>query len=181
MNKLEEKEVLKTPVFTVVEKTFENTGFKPVGLNCKNWVTVIVADGDYDSNPNVLVVNENRWGWEGNSTGFIFGTAEDDEFVSKTALRELEEESGLHYTSDDIEPLGHYNPNPAYFNNTMYVFLVKDPDLLKNYNERGTQKLDEDEDCKPYLERLDNLLNPAKYNFTLNGMVLSALHFWQNN
>lgn len=181
MNKLEEKEVLKTPVFTVVEKTFENTQFKPVGLNCKDWVTIILADDDYDKNPNVLVINENRWGWEGNSTGFVFGTAEKGEPINLTALRELEEETGLSYMPEDIELIGYYNPNPAYFNNTMHVYLIKDPDLLRHYNERGNQKLDADEDCKPYIERLSNLLHTAKYNFALNGMVLSALSLWQNN
>ena len=38
MNKISEKELLKTPIFTVVEKEFEETSFKPVGLNCPEWV-----------------------------------------------------------------------------------------------------------------------------------------------
>lgn len=48
MKKLNEKEILKTPVFTVVEKIFEGVNFHPVGLNCNDWVMVIVYDKKAD-------------------------------------------------------------------------------------------------------------------------------------
>lgn len=44
MKKINEKELLKMPVFTVVEKEFENVGFKPVGLNCNDWVQICAID-----------------------------------------------------------------------------------------------------------------------------------------
>ena len=58
-----------TPIFTVVEKEYENVNFKPVGLNSKDWVMVIAKDSN-ESNPVCVFVKQTRWGWEHSSVEF---------------------------------------------------------------------------------------------------------------
>ena len=159
--KTNEKEILKTPVFTVVEKEFDNTSFKPIGLNCQDWVTVIVIDTKELSKANALFVKQTRWGSEKSSIEFPCGTVEKGETLCETGLRELKEETGLSYEFKDVFDSFDFNPNPAYFNNRMGVLVIIDKDLKKHFSERGGQSLDENEDCEtfiaPLIEEMDNI------------------------
>ena len=60
--KLSEEILVKTPVFNVVSKKFENQSFSPVGLNCNDWVMICVKD---TKNDRWLLVEQTRWGIEG--------------------------------------------------------------------------------------------------------------------
>ena len=135
MKKLNEKELIKTPVFTVVEKTFEGVNFHPFGLNCNDWVMAIV----YDKNGNALFVNQTRWGIETEMVEFPCGTVEESEITKYglqkarriAALRELEEETGISLKDEQLVQIAHFNPNPAYFNNTMTIFKAQIENLEK--------------------------------------------------
>lgn len=156
--KLSEEILVKTPVFNVVSKKFENQSFSPVGLNCNDWVMICVKD---TKNDRWLLVEQTRWGIEGKTIEFPCGTVEFSEverygrsfarFVA--AERELKEETGLKLNDDvHLLELATFNPNPAYFNNTMTIFYVEVPDLeYKVSFDASGLTLDKDEDCKPFL------------------------------
>lgn len=165
MNKLNEKLLVHTPVFDVVEKEIEGVGFKPVGLNCQDWVMVIVHD-----KCNAIFVKQTRWGLEDQTTEFPCGTVEPGEDPKVAAQRELLEETGIDLPLHKFEEIACFNPNPAYFNNKMHVYSVPIFDKLEEYFERNSKdlKLDENEDCAPFV---DLLLN-QKQNLISHGMGL---------
>lgn len=160
MKKLSEKELVKTPVFTVVEKSFEDVDFHPVGLNCNDWVMIVV----YDKNKNALFVNQTRWGIEKEMVEFPCGTVEEAEVAKYgpqkawriAALRELEEETGVSFKDEQLVQIAHFNPNPAYFNNTMIIFKAQVENLEEIFEKRKSLHLDEHEDCKPYIANIQD-------------------------
>lgn len=167
MEKIAEKTLLKTPVFTVVEKEFENISFKPVGLNCNDWVMVVIRDPKTNQ---FVLVKQTRWGLEDKTIEFPCGTVDDDEIknyglkgaLANAAIREVEEETGIVVDKSDIEVLhSSFNPNPAYFNNTMTIFYTEINNLEDVFNKRHAQKLDENEDCEVFITDKDDL-NPLK-------------------
>lgn len=165
MNKTEEKELLVTPVFSVVRKSFENTPFKAYGLNCKDWVMLIAHDTRISNGPVCCFVRQTRWGCEGETVEFPCGTVEPGETPVEAAIREFEEETGIALEKGStLNLLGSFNPNPAYFNNHMHVFSVYVPDLLEKFRERGEQNLDKDEDCKVFVSRLSQQYKKLKKN-----------------
>lgn len=188
MKKIGETKKLKTPVFTVVEKTFDETNFKPVGLNCNDWVMLIAADTTARDNPVCVFVEQTRWGAEAKTIEFPCGTVEDlemenlplegyDEALNEVrkaaAIREFEEETGidLGVYKEKIGLLGTFNPNPAYFNNNMTIFCVKVPDLLERFKNRKKQKLDADEDCVVFVDRVMN----RYFDLSAHAMGVAAL------
>jgi 8-oxo-dGTP pyrophosphatase MutT (NUDIX family) len=171
LTKINEEVLLKTPVFTVVKKTFEETKFQPVGLNCNDWVSIVAID-DF-TNPVCVFVEQTRWGKEKKTIEFPCGTVEDGEDPTDAAVREFEEETGIEIanTKCKLHYCGSFNPNPAYFNNLMHVFLYKDADLISMFLNRGKQHLDKDEDCKVFIDRLRNVV----YEVNKGGMGRAIL------
>lgn len=161
LKKTNEEVLLKTPVFDVVKKTFENTDFKPVGLNCHDWVSIVAVDNI--DNPVCVFVEQTRWGKEKKTIEFPCGTVEDGEEPADAAIREFLEETGIKIEQSPYPQLGPlkycgaFNPNPAYFNNLMHVYFYQDYNLIKSFLERGSQQLDKDEDCKVFIDRLYNV------------------------
>lgn len=188
LNKTKEDIKLKTPVFTVVEKEFKNTDFKPVGLNCNDWCMLIAADASSRDNPVCVFVEQTRWGAEAKTIEFPCGTVEESEMKDlplvgyddalkevrkNAAIREFEEETGI-----DLGPykgkiglLGTFNPNPAYFNNSMSIFCVKVPDLLNRFKNRKNQSLDKNEDCNVFVDRVMN----RYWDLSSHAMGIAAL------
>ena len=171
MNKINEKELLKTPVFTVVEKEFEGTSFKPVGLNCPEWVMVIVID----KNRKTLVVRQTRWGLENKTIEWPCGTVEKGEEPKVAAVRELQEETGFKDVDPDrLSLLGEYNPNPAHNNNLMHAYLYSIPEMPKEF---GELNLDENEDCEPSVVDIDNDdLQNALLRNAMSGAAMALLY-----
>lgn len=178
--KLSEEILVKTPVFNVVSKKFENQSFSPVGLNCNDWVMICVKD---TKNDRWLLVEQTRWGIEGKTIEFPCGTVESSEverygrsfarFIA--AERELKEETGLKLKDERVHllELATFNPNPAYFNNTMTIFYVEVPDLeYKVSFDASDLTLDKDEDCKPFLTSSGNY-DPL-YDVRKSGLGLAA-------
>lgn len=155
LKKDDEKLLVKTPVFDVVEKSYENMDFKPVGLNCKNWVMVIARDTS-EKDPVCVFVKQTRWGCEHSTIEFPCGTAEDGEDLPEVAAREFEEETGIKVVPTSLKLVARFNPNPAYFNNEMFIYVYTDKNLLLKFNEKGNQRLDDTEDCEVFVSRLSN-------------------------
>lgn len=150
MHKIKETVIKSTPVFTLVEKQFDNVAFTPVGLNCNDWVMIIIKDND-----DYLLVKQTRWGKESQTIEFPCGTVENNEKPMHAALRELEEETGIKVNS--LRKIGDFNPNPAYFNNMMHVYLHPVNGLKERFKKHAELHLDPDEDCKPFIGKLEDL------------------------
>lgn len=172
LNKIIEKKLVSTPVFDVVEKHFEDLPFVPVGLNCNDWVTVIAVDS-LEPNPICVFIKQTRWGCEHSTIEFMCGTVDGKENPKETAVREFEEETGIKISMSSLKELGEFNPNPAYFNNKMHTYLYLDKGLVSKYCFRAKQKLDQNEDCEVFIDRLSNqetLLR--KGGMSLNSLLL---------
>lgn len=186
MKKINEEELLKTPVFTVVKKTFEGTKFSPVGLNCNDWVMVIITDKPcWEHDAKAVLIKQTRWGLEDKTIEFPCGTVDKEDFFAaalvkseeefnelwkrisddekrdiiadgrkNAALRELKEETGLDADNIELKHLISFNPNPAYFNNTMSIYRCTIPNLDELIAKKGEQNLDENEDCEVIYDRL---------------------------
>lgn len=129
------KEVFKTPVFTVTERTSASPdGTEGVYIvnEAPDWVIVIPDDGE-----NFLMVRQWRHGEKSLSIEFPGGVIDKGEVPLEAAKRELLEETGA--TAKKMTFLGSMNPNPALFANHVHVFLAEDLEFS------GRQNLDSDE------------------------------------
>lgn len=185
--KTAEKELLKTPVFTVVEKTFHYVAgeivqgpeldFKPVGLNCPDWCAIVALDDQYRT----IVVKQTRWGIESTTTEFPCGTVERGEEPIETAIREFKEETGIILKRNQLVKIATFNPNPAYFSNMMHVFLAEDlEDLEEILGKAEDQNLDENEDCEVFIRNLDDALVKELSVSGISSAILSALFGYTN-
>ena len=156
MQKISEELLVSTPVFNVVKKEFEGVGFKPVGLNCNDWVMAIVIDEFGNS----IFVKQTRWGLEDETIEFPCGTVEPGEDPKVAAQRELLEETGIDLPLESFQEIADFNPNPAYFNNHMHIYAIYlegNKTTLDLLNSAKSLKLDENEDCKPFVSKVSNL------------------------
>lgn len=110
----------RTPIFDLVKKTVPNLDFHPVGINSKDWVTMIVRyDDDF------IMVKQLRYGLMKDQIEFPCGMIEDDEEPIDAGIRELKEETGIELLNkDQIQYLGRFAANPAFMNNYMHYFYV---------------------------------------------------------
>ena len=131
----ERSELLKTPVFTVTQRTSKSptgqTGQYIVN-EARDWVIVIPASGE-----DFLMVRQWRHGEKGLSVEFPGGVVDAGEDPLDAARRELKEETGA--TAKQLTKLGVMNPNPALFSNHVHVFLAEKLEFS------GEQNLDSDE------------------------------------
>lgn len=129
------KEVFKTPVFTVTERTSTSpNGTEGVYIvnEAPDWVIVIPDDGE-----NFLMVRQWRHGEKSLSVEFPGGVIDKGEVPLEAAKRELLEETGA--TAKKMTFLGSMNPNPALFANHVHIFLAEGLEFS------GRQDLDSDE------------------------------------
>lgn len=162
MQKVREKILEETPVFDLVQKEFKDISFKPVGLNCHDWVMMIATDGTKH-----ILVKQTRWGVENETIEFVCGTVEDNETSEHAALREFREETGIILDKEKVRCIGAFSPNPAYFNNKMTVYYCKVDDVEELFSEKGKQLLDADEDC--------NVIVGSSLDLTPSAMTYAAL------
>ena len=118
-------------------------------------------------NPNLC--DPTKW------TPELFGTIYQDA-LKTAAVREFAEETGINLSESDLFELCEFNPNPAYFNNTMTIFYVKKSSLLESFNSKHDQQLDKDEDCRVFVGRLNTYLPSIKQH----AMGIAALFFLDN-
>ena len=131
------KELLKTPIFKVVELDEVEPGFRPIGVDAPDWVSVIV-----EKNNQFLVVNQLRYGIMKETLEFPSGTVEKDENPRDAAARELLEETGIKVDKTALQCICKCSPNPAFMMNTKYVYYVN-LDCVNHTEEE--QHLDEHE------------------------------------
>lgn len=98
-------------------------------IKAPDWCNVIALTED----EKVVMIEQYRHGNNKVCLEFPGGIVEKGETdPSKTALRELEEETG--YTVTSIESLGTVDPNPAIQNNLCHLFLAKGAKPLGTVN-----------------------------------------------
>jgi nicotinate (nicotinamide) nucleotide adenylyltransferase len=109
-----------TPIFELVKKTVYGLDFRPVGINSKDWVSIIV-----EHNGKYLLVKQLRYGLMKDQIEFPCGMIENGEEPILASKRELQEETGIELLDDtQIYYLGKYAANPAFMNNYMHYYYV---------------------------------------------------------
>ena len=129
------EKILHTPVFDIYRQHEVAAGGLEgdyVGIAAPDWVVVIAIHED-----KFVLVRQWRHGENNMTLEFPGGIADPGESPEKTALRELEEETGCR--AGKITCLGRVSSNTALFKNHFSVFLAED--LVQT----GEQHLDPDE------------------------------------
>ena len=110
----------KTKLFDLVKKTVYGLNLRPIGINSKDWVSIVV-----EYNGKFLLVKQLRYGLMKDQIEFPCGTIENGEEPLVTAKRELQEETGIELLNDSqIKYYGKYAANPAFMNNYMHYYYV---------------------------------------------------------
>lgn len=140
---IKERVLKHTPIFDLVEKDEVQPGFRPVGINSKNWVSVFA-----EKDGKVLCVKQLRYGIMQECEELPCGMVEEGELPRDAARRELSEETG-YYILDmyNVVYLGKYAANPAFMNNYMHYFYVN---LDKVGYNRSNPNPDEHEKLQVY-------------------------------
>lgn len=110
---------INTPIFKLCVEDEVMPGFRPVAIESKDWVSIIVEHGG-----KYLTVSQTRYGVGEERTEFVCGMVEEGEDPFDAAVRELAEETGLKVSSDDIVRIGVHEANPAFMTNRMHYFYV---------------------------------------------------------
>jgi len=136
------KQLLKTPIFEVIERDEETPGFRPVSVIAPDWVTIVVErDGMF------LRERQFRFGTQSVCEEFPCGMAEIGETPVEAAQRELAEETGFEVSADSFEYAGSCSANPAFMTNRMHYFYVN---LDKANYRRVERRLDEHEKIETF-------------------------------
>ena len=117
----ENDKLLHTPIFDVVKGKKAKTGLEPIKISAPDWVSIMV-----EKDGKLLVEKQFRYGADDFIEEFPSGTVEkDDEDPLATAVRELEEETGIKLLDKtEVVKLGQTNPNPAFMTNMMHYYYV---------------------------------------------------------
>ncbi len=135
-------------------------------IAARNWVNIIPIT----TSGEVVLVEQFRHGINQQSLETPGGIIDDDDDPEKTAVRELEEETG--YVPQKVLALGVLRPNPALINNTCHVFagIGCEP--------RGVQNLEPSEDItvtRVPLESLPGLIHRGEIVHTIVAAALFLL------
>lgn len=170
------KELLKTPIFNVVELDEVEPGFRPIGIDAPNWVSVIVEKDD-----KFLVVRQLRYGTMKETIEFPSGTVEKGEEARLAAARELLEETGIMVDSDKLDCILACSPNPAFMMNKKFIYYVN---LDKTNYTQTEQYLDEHEHITfKWVDKfvlMDNFCNPWTDGGEKPAMFATALFAYWN-
>jgi nicotinate-nucleotide adenylyltransferase len=145
-----------TPIFNLVKKTVYGLDFRPVGINSKDWVSIVVEN----NNGKFLLVKQLRYGLMKEQIEFPCGMIEPGEEPLVAAKRELQEETGIVLLDDSqIKYCGKYAANPAFMNNYMHYYYVN-LDTAKFV--QGNTNFDEHEKIEKTWMNKEEFINKVK-------------------
>jgi ADP-ribose pyrophosphatase len=167
--RLERRELLSCPVFTVAEMRNEGPGGRRGNffvLEAPDWATVVpvVHRGDEVF---FLMVRQYRHGSDEVSVEFPGGVIERGEEPRAAAARELEEETG--YLASSLRLAGSVFPNPAIMTNRYHVFLAE------GLEPSGSVSLDEHEVIDAFLVPADELRAAMGTGHYSHALMVAAL------
>ena len=163
------KDLLKTPIFKVVELDEIEAGFRPVAIEAPDWVSVIV-----EKDEKFLMVKQLRFGTMEITTEFPSGTVEENEPPITAACRELREETGIIIDENDLALLGTCSPNPAFMRNKKFIFYVNLDEV--NYAQEE-QSLDPHESIMCEWVDIEKIMNDFGKNSELDPAMLGTALF----
>jgi nicotinate (nicotinamide) nucleotide adenylyltransferase len=144
-----------TPIFELVKKTVYGLDFRPVGINSKDWVSIVV-----EYNGKFLLVKQLRYGLMKEQIEFPCGMIEPGEEPLVAAKRELQEETGIELLNDSqIKYYGKYAANPAFMNNYMHYYYVN---LDTAQFVQGDTNFDEHEKIEKTWMNKEEFINKAR-------------------
>lgn len=168
--KIEEREVFKTPYFSIDAKKYsDGTGYVDDFYCFKftDWVHVIpiLPSGEF------LMVEQFRFGSEQISLEFPGGQLGKGEQPEFTARRELTEETG--YIANSMTLLGSSYPNPATHDNKCWYFLARDLTFT------GSQTLDQAEDINIKILKEAELKKLIKDQVISHSLAVVCYQYYQ--
>ncbi|MEL3908738.1 MAG: NUDIX hydrolase [Treponemataceae bacterium] len=150
---LSKEKVFDTKIMDIYQKTClspEKVEREFITAKTRNWV-MIIPEVEIEGVVNFLMVKQWRYGSESLSVEFPGGVIDAGETAEEAAKRELLEETG--YEALALEYLTHFSPNPAFMENTQYVFIAKcDKKPAKELD------LDKDEFINVLIEPRENIV-----------------------
>ncbi len=164
----ESKNILDCKVFSVVKEIVSSprTGkdVEIYRLTTNNWVNIIPITPE----GNLVFVKQFRHGTRAFTLEMPGGLIDDDDISPEEAgKRELLEETG--YTSNDVVLVGGISPQPAIFNNTLYVCLAR------NVKKVAPQNLDEGEDIDIKVLSPEEVRKLMEEGVIDNALVIASL------
>ncbi len=129
-----------------------------------SWVNII----SITKNNEIVLVEQYRHGIDELSLELPAGIVETQEDTRAAAERECVEETG-YLSKQSAILLGKIRPNPAFFSNYCFHYLWLDCELKKE------QKLDENEDIRVVLHKLEDIPDLIKSQKLQHTLTLSAL------
>jgi 8-oxo-dGTP pyrophosphatase MutT (NUDIX family) len=140
-------------------------------LESRDWVNIVAVTPD----DQLVLVRQYRQGTDELSLEVPGGIVDDGEDPERTALRELEEETG--YRGARAELLGRVRANPAFLDNSLDIVAVVDaaPD--------GRTNFDESEEIDLVLEpvsRIDELIASGMITHSYSVLALLLYRTWRN-
>lgn len=117
----------------------------------------------------VVLIKEYRHGVQNVILQLPGGSVDEGESPLEAAKRELLEETG--YQSNTFIEIGHVNPNPANYSNTMYAFLALDVEQIPDHD------LNEAEQIQIALTPFDDVITMAKSGELLHSLTVSTVFF----
>lgn len=167
---LSKKEILKTPVMTVMETDSVSpegdTGHYIV-MEARDWCTVIPETDD-----SFLMVKQYRHALMDLSIEFPGGVIDDGEEPLAAAIRELHEETGFY--AKEMIYLGSMSPNPALFCNKIHYYLAR------NLYGDGKQNLDSDEFVNAFKVSKKQVYEKMGTKEYPHALMAAALNFYRN-
>lgn len=138
---------------------------KPLVLEYEPEVTILALT----KAKKVLLVREYRHGIQKTILQLPGGSVDKGESPLEAAKRELLEETG--YQSDTFIEIGHVNPNPANYSNTMYAFLALDVEQTPDH------ELEEADRIELFPVPLDKVIEMAKGGELIHSLTISTLFY----
>jgi len=138
---------------------------EPIVLDYDPEVTILALT----RNQGVVLVKEYRHGVQKVILQLPAGSVDEGESPLEAAKREMLEETG--YQSDTLIEIGHVNPNPANYSNTMYAFLAL------NAKQVPVRNYDEADRIEILLKPLEHVIKMAKGGELIHSLTISTLFF----